>query len=218
MTDQTEKTQANVPDNTKEKTPVLSFKNASLRQKVYFGFVGIILLTAANMGYTLIKITEIEEVGHDTIVLRQPAANLFQRLAQDLNAATALLNTYLLTDQKGQREEYDIIIRGIRERLQTAQKLELVKSGEISKESLQKMDELFAEYQVVAEKLYNLSDKNEMNAGLVLAQNTLNDPATQFLNTVNLLLTTEEFDLKNPKALKAYTTLQALRYNFVFTS
>lgn len=214
MTDQTINDQHDTTETKPEKHSVSGMKGMSLKQKVYFGFIGIILLTAINLGYTLIKLNEIEKIGHSTIELRQPAANLFQRLAQDLNASTALLNTYLLTQQKEQRDEYTLIVQNIRSRIKEAHKLELVKTGEISHETLNKMDELFNSYLESNDKLFQLSDTNATNAGLTLAQETLNDTAIQFLNLTNLLLTTEEFDLKNPAAYRAYTTLQALRYNW----
>jgi len=211
MTDQVDKDQIETTADIKDKS---FMKKMSLRQKVYFGFVGIILLTAANLGVTLVKLNKIEKVGHDTIVLRQPAANLFQRLAQDLNASTALLNTYLLTQQKDQREEYEIIIKDIQERLKSAKSLELVTTGEIPTSTLDRMDALLARYLQSSEKLIKLNEEKKTNAGLILAQDTLNDTATQFLNITNLLLTTEDYNLRNPKAAKAYTKIQALRYNW----
>ena len=53
------------------------------------------------------------------------------------------------------------------------------------------------------------------NAGLVLAQETLNGPAQNFLNNVNILLASEDIDLSTSEGRKVYTTLQGLRYNWV---
>ena len=97
-------------------------KGLSVRQKVYIGFGGIILLVAANMGYTLYKLNDVEKIGKSVIEQRQPAANLFQHLIQDLNNATSLLNGYLLiiaqikcqTDYEyndNYRKQYDLFQR-----------------------------------------------------------------------------------------------------------
>lgn len=214
MTEPTDNNLENPPVKDTGKTVTSKMKGLSVRQKIYIGFGGLILLTAINMGYTLIKLNDIQTIGHSAIEQRQPAANLFMRLAQDLNVATTLLDTYLLTEDKDHREEFDIITQDIKERMAASHNLELVKSGDISSETISRMEELFSSFLVSADKLFKLSDDNATNSGLTLAQETLNNPATQFLNITNLLLTTEEFDLTDPDAYKAYTTLQALRYNW----
>lgn len=214
MDEQNNTDQVSTADTGPEKTFASRMKGLSVRQKIYIGFGGLILLTALNLGFTLFKLNDIQTIGHSAIEQRQPAANLFQRLAQDLNVSTTLLNNYLITEQKDQREEFEIITQDIKERMIAAHNLDLVKSGDISTDNIKRMEELFALFMQSANKLYKLSDDNETNSGLILAQDTLNGPATQFLNITNLLLSTEEFDLTDPDALKAYKTLQALRYNW----
>jgi PAS domain S-box-containing protein len=203
------------PSNSAKATELASLKGLSVRQKIYFGFSGLILLIAINMGYTLYKLNDAKQIGYTAIEQRQPAANLFQHLSGDLHEATALLSNYLLTGQKNQKQAFKVTTGDITEDLEKARELDLVKSGDISQENLDHSEELFQKFLATSNKLLELQDNNEKNAGLVLAQNTLNGPAQRFLNTINLLLTTEDFDLSNSKALKAYTTLQALRYNWV---
>ncbi|MEE8379344.1 MAG: PAS domain S-box protein, partial [Gammaproteobacteria bacterium] len=189
-------------------------RGLSVRQKIYLGFGGLMLLTALNVGYTLLKLNDVEKIGISAFEQRQPAANHFQRLVQDLHAATALLNEHLLTGQKDQREDFEIYAQAVKERLAVSHILDIVKTGRIKPETLMRADELFEKYMLTANKLLVMREKNRANAGLVLATETLNGPAQQFLNNINILLASEDINLSTPEGLKAYTTLQDLRYNW----
>ena len=190
-------------------------KGLSVRQKIYFGFCGLILLTAINMGHTLYQLNQVKQIGNSAIQDRQPAANLFQHLSSDLHEATTLLTNYVLTGQKSQKEGFQVISGDISEDLEKAQHLKLVKTGDINKESLDQAEKTFQKFLGISRKLISLQDNHEKNAGLILAQDTLDEPAENFLNITNLLLSTSEINFSNPRGRKAYTLLQSLRYNWV---
>ena len=83
-------------ENTSAEENIQQIKGFSVRQKIYIGFGGLVFLTVLNMGYSLYKIKEVEEIGKSAIEHRQPAANLFQQLTKDLNKSTTQLSTSLL--------------------------------------------------------------------------------------------------------------------------
>jgi len=203
------------PTESSTKESAMSMRGFSVRQKIYIGFGGIMLLTALNVGYTLFKLNDVEKIGISAFEHRQPAANLFQRIVQDLNGATSLLTNYLLTGQKDQREDFEIVAGAVKERIAVAHVLDIIKTGEVKHETLTHAQKLFEQYMQGANKLLRMSDNNESNAGLILAQDTLNDNASRFLNNINILLSSDDIDTSTPEGLEVYTTLQDLRYNWV---
>ena len=212
--EQASQNQGNKPNSAPGKKPVAVMQGTTVRQKIYMGFGGLMLLTALNVGYSMIKLKDVEKIGVSAFQHRQPAANLFQRLVQDLNAATALLNNYLLTKQKDQREKFEHTARAVKERIAVSHLLDIVKAGEINHETLIHANELFEKYMQNANKLLTMSENNQANAGLTLATATLNGPAQQFLNHTNILLASDDIDVSTPEGLKVYTLLQDLRYSW----
>lgn len=187
----------------------------SVRQKIHIGFGGLIMLMAVSMGITLFKLNDVGQITTSVIEERQPAVNLFQRLIQDLNLATTLLHGYLLTGQTDLREEYETTEKNLFERLSYTYRLTPTVNGEIDTQQLDHAKKLLAQFATYADKLYELRDNNANNPGLVLAQNTLNTRAIQFLGFVNILLESEDFNTSNPEIILAHTKLQKLRYNWV---
>ena len=118
--EQPSQNQGNRPNSAPGKKPAAVMQGTTVRQKIYMGFGGLMLLTALNVGYSMLKLNDVGKIGVSAFQHRQPAANLFQRLVQDLNGATALLNNYLLTGQKNQREDFNIVAQSIKERLAVA--------------------------------------------------------------------------------------------------
>jgi PAS domain S-box-containing protein len=188
------------------------FRNLSVRKKIGVGFGGLILLMTVSIGFTLFKLSEVADITQSVIEERQPTANLFQRLNQDLNLVTSLLNGYLLTGESELREEYGIIETDISEILAELRFQDTSLNGEIAPEQIQQADELFGKFRTYANALFGLRDNNAINSGMILAQDTLNGPANTFIAHVNTLLTSDDIDLDDPRMLKAYTTLQELRY------
>ena len=188
----------------------------SVRQKIGIGFGGLILLMTLSNGITLIKVTGIADITHSVIETRQPNANLFQRLDQDLNLATTLLHGYLLTGEKDHREEFLILEQDIMEGITTAYNLKFLHENEgVAQIQLERAEELFIKFRAYARELYDLHDSNTNNRGMILAQDTLNPSASAFLGTVNMLLTSGDVDPNNPEMVEAYSKLQELRYNWV---
>lgn len=190
------------------------FRNLSVRQKIGIGFGGLILLMTVSIGFTLYKLSVVSDVTHSVIEERQPTANLFQRLNQDLNLATSLLNGYLLTGEGELREEYKIIEQDISEILTKLRDEHNTFNGEVTPEQIEQADHLFGKFRTYAFTLFDLRDKNANNRGMILAQDTLNAPANRVVAHINTLLASDDIDLADPKMLKAYTTLQELRYTW----
>lgn len=184
----------------------------SVRQKIQIGFGGLIVLMAVNMGITLYKLDDVGQVTTSVIEERLPAANLFQRLIQDLNLATTLLNGYLLTGQPGLKDEYEATKENLFEHLSYTYKLVPTINGEIDTQQLDHATELLELFALFADKLYEIHDSHTNNRGLILAVETLNPIAIRFLGTVNRLLASEDFNTTDPQMLLAYTKLQDLRY------
>jgi PAS domain S-box-containing protein len=191
------------------------FRNLSVRKKIGIGFGGLILLMTVSFGFTLFKLADVSDIAHSVIDQRQPTANLFQRLTQDLNLATSLLNGYLLTGEEELREEFGIFEKDISEILTKLRSQEALLVGDITPEQIHRADELFGKYLGFAQELFKLRDNNANNRGMIVAQDTLNVPANTFVSHVNTLLSSDDIDLNDPKMLKAYGVLQELRYVWV---
>jgi len=201
---------------TNASTKTSKIKGLSVRQKIGIGFGGLILLMTISIGITLIKLTDVADITHSVIEEHQPAANLFQRLNQDLNSATSLLHGYLLTGEVDQREEFAIVEQDIMEGITAAHsKNYLHENVDLAQKQLLHAEDLFIKFRAHARELYDLRDKNANNRGLLLAQETLNAPAIVFLGLVNTLLASDDIDLDDPAMIEAYTTLQDLRYTWV---
>ena len=191
-------------------------KGLSVRQKIGVGFGGLILLMTASIGITLVKLTDVSDITRSVIEVRQPNANLFQRLDQDLNLATTLLHGYLLTGEKDHMEEFKILEQDIMEGITAAYDLKFLhENGGAAQKQVERAEELFMQFREHARELYTLHDTNTNNSGMILAQTTLNPPASAFLGIINILLTSGEVDPNEPKMVEAYSKLQELRYNWV---
>lgn len=186
-----------------------------VRQKIAVGFGGLILLMAVGMGITLVKLGDIGNITHSVISERQPTAYLFQRLNQDLNLATTLLNGYLLTGEGDLRQKYELIEKDIVARLNKAQELATDKNSRIDGPQLRQAKTLFEQFTAYADELYQQRDDNTSNRGLILAEETLNPSAAAFSSTVNTLLASEDFDSTDPQVVSAYRKVQELRYIWV---
>jgi PAS domain S-box-containing protein len=205
----------NKPNPASGKKPASAMQGLTVRQKIYLGFGGLMLLTALNVGYSILKLNDVEKIGISAFQQRQPAANLFQRIVQDINYSTTLLNSYLLTGQKDQREDFEIVAGSVKERISVAHILDVVKTGEVKKETLVRAAELFNQFLMHADHLFHLRDNNLNNRGLILAQDTINSAAIQFLNNTNILVASEDLDSSDPKAIRAKSMLEELRYVWV---
>ncbi|MDT8384077.1 MAG: ATP-binding protein [Gammaproteobacteria bacterium] len=209
-------TTPDAPPGADSHTPPHTTKGLSVRQKIGIGFGGLILLMTISIGITLVKLTDVADATHSVIEERQPAANLFQRLAQDLNLATTLLHSYLQTGEPAHRKDFAIVEQDIMEGITTGHSLKIVhENGGKARKQLLDAEQLFVKFRDYAARLYALRDNNANNRGLLLAQNTVQPLAAEFLGVINLLLSSEDIDPRDPKKLVAYTTLQELRYVWV---
>ncbi len=191
-------------------------RGLSIRQKTYIGFGGLLLLMVAGMSITLYKLADIESTADDAIAQRQPAAALFQRLVQDLNLATALLNGYLLTGREDLKEEYEIIEADLFDNFSKTTNLSLFKQNEISSDDIDRAGRQLHQFKNYAQQLFELRDDGDKNfPGLALTQQTIQPHATAFLSALNLLLSSDDLALSNPKMLEARDTLNELRYIWV---
>lgn len=191
-------------------------RGLSIRQKIHIGFGGLILLMLTGMGITLYKLADIELTADAAIVQRQPAAALFQRLNQDLNLATTLLNGYLLTKREDLKEEYEIIEEDLFSDFAKITELKLFKQGAIPAKDIARTERLLRQFRDYAKQLFALRNTDRKNyPGMELAIETLNPPAAEFMGLSSILLESEDFDLANPKHQVAYILLQDVRFNWL---
>ena len=193
-----------------------SVKGWSVRRKIIVGFAGLIALMALGMGFTLLKLAQVEQVAAFAIERHQPAAQLFQHLAEELNLATTLLNGYLLTGHPEHKTEYAAVEQQIVELLTEARSLTVTTQGEVSSRLLDDAEKLLIEFQDHAQKLFFLRDHNDENyPGMALAEAKLLPPARVFLGKVNLLIASDDLDLANPEDAFLLSRLHELRYSWV---
>jgi PAS domain S-box-containing protein len=188
----------------------------SVRRKIISGFAGLIALMALGMGFTLLKLAQVEQVADQVIERHQPAAQLFQHLAEELNLATTLLNGYLLTGHAEHKTEYAAVEQLIVEHLTEARSLTVTTQGEVSSKLLDDAEKLLVEFQDHAEKLFYLRDNNDANyPGMALAEASLLPPAIEFLGRVNLLIASDDLDINDPQDAFVLSRLHELRYSWV---
>ena len=149
----------------------------SVRQKINFGFCGLILLMATSLGITLYNLNDVEKITTSVIGDRLPATNLFQRLGQDLNFATTLLNNYLLTGEHDLRNEYENLEADLFSRLKYTYGLSLTLSGEIDTEQLDHAKQRLEQFAALVDTLFDMRDTNTTNQGSIFAEKTINTPA-----------------------------------------
>jgi len=190
------------------------FRDWSLKRKISVGFGGLILLMAVGMGITLLKLDSVKRVAKSAIEERQPAANYFQRLSQNLNQAIALINGYLLTGETERKTEFNEVISNITDRLEGARQQDIFKKLGLAG-TLLTSQALVQQFHGHANELLKLYDNNQINRGLILASEKLNSQATRFLNNLNILLDGDDIDTSDPKISRAIAALHNLRYSWV---
>ena len=187
----------------------------SVRRKIIAGFVGVIALMALGFGYTLFKIAQVEKVANTAIEHHQPAAQLFQRLSEEVNLATALLSGYLLTPDEDIKQEYAILELDLDEHLTEARMVITTAGDKAVVQEIDAAEQALVRFQSYAEHLFRLRDARNANfPGLALAEETMLPPAMAFLNILNLLLA-DEVDTNTAEGRQAYELLQELRYTWV---
>jgi len=80
--------------------------NYTIRQKIFGAFSLILLILAVVSVVPLINISTINQSVSDVIQKVQPTALTSERFGKQLNAASAVLGHYLLTQENGYRDEY----------------------------------------------------------------------------------------------------------------
>ena len=196
--------------------PRLGIKGWSVHRKIILGFAGVIALMALGMGFTLSKLAQVERVADAAIKQNQPAAQLFQRLSEELNLATTLLNNYLLTADEKYKQEYAGVEQSIVEHLLEARTLAVTRQGKVSSLQLDEIEDLLTHFQGYAARLFELRDNRNLNyPGMELAERTLLPPATAFLANVNTLLSMPDLDAATSEGAHAISLLQELRYIWV---
>ncbi len=189
-------------------------RNWSLSLRLSVGFGSLILLMAIGMGITLLKLDSVKHTAASAIEKRQPAANYFQHLSQNLNQAIALLNGYLLTEEPEHKAEFKRIISDIADRLDTARQQKIFHDLGLDS-TFHTSQALLQEYKERAKELFSLHDNNLNNRGLLLAGETLNPLALHFLGNINTLLASDDLNPDDPQTAQTLRILQDLRYNWL---
>lgn len=187
----------------------------SIKLRLILGFSGLILLMAFSMGLTMLKVRTVQQEADTVIEKRQPAVHHFLELATEVNLATTLLNSYLLTGYEEHRDEYLALEKNLATHFHHIKQLNAL-SNETSRQFFTEAEELLTRFQAFGQELLVFgSDRAKNFPGMTLAIETLNPPAAEFLGLANRLLSSEEFDLTDPEEQKAYQLLQEVRYNWV---
>ncbi len=189
-------------------------RNWSVRLKISVGFGGLILLMTMGMGITLLKLDSVKRTAASALEERQPAANYFQRLSQNLNQAIALLNSYLLTKEMEHKAGFKQIANDIADRLDGARQQDIFQELGLD-DTLHTSQTLLWQYREHAKELFALHDNNLNNRGLLLAGETLNPLAIRFLGDINILLASDDINPDDPQSAQTLLILQELRYNWV---
>jgi len=189
-------------------------RNWSIRQKISISFGGLILLMTAGMGITLLKLDSVKRTAASALEERQPAANYFQHLSQNLNQAVALLNSYLLTKEIEHKTRFKQVADDIADRLDGARQQDIFQNLEVD-DTLHTSQALLRQYREHAKKLFALHDNGLNNRGLLLAGETLNPLAIRFLGNINTLLDSDDIEPGDPQVAQTLLILQKLRYNWV---
>ncbi len=202
------------PPDTSSTTAGAHPRNWSLRLKIGIGFSGLILFMAVGMGITLFKLDSVKYTAASALEKRQPAANYFQRLSQNLNQAIALLNGYLLTGEPERKAEFKRITDNIADHLDGARQHDIFQDLGLDS-TLETSQGLLQQFRAHAKELFALYDNHQNNRGLLLAGETLNPQAIRFLGDINILLTSDDINPNDPQTAQALLILQELRYNWV---
>ncbi len=166
------------------------------------------------MGITLFKLDNVKRIAAAALEERQPAANYFQRLSQNLNHAIALMNSYLLSGEPEHKANFHIIITETVDRLEGARQHDIFLNLGLS-DTLEKSSALLQRFREHTKALFTLRDKGKNNAGLLLERATLNPQAIFFLNNINALLKNNNINPDNPQVAQALPLLQELRYSWM---
>jgi len=203
------------PANINASTPVgMRFRDWPVNRKIAVGFGGLILLMAVGMGITLFKLDNVKRIASTALEQRQPVANFFLRLSQDLNHAIALMDTYLLTGETRHKTEFDTLTNGIIHRLLGAGQQDLFLGLGLDG-ALREARAQMEAFRSHAAELFRLYDEGSNNLGLILAQETVNPQAIRFLNNINMLLDGDNIDPSDPSIAPVLPILHELRYNWV---
>ncbi|MBL1277310.1 MAG: HAMP domain-containing protein [Ectothiorhodospiraceae bacterium] len=186
----------------------------SIGRKISVGFGGLILLMSVSMGITLLKLDNIKRTAASAIEERQPAANYFQRLSQNLNQTIALINGYMLTGEPESKAEFYLIADDIADRLEGARYHKIFQNLGLD-DTFSQSQALLQQFRQHARELFTLRDNNRTNLGLILAEETLNLPALTFLNQINILLSSDDITSTDPQIMKAIPILYEIRYNWI---
>ncbi|HEC18159.1 MAG TPA: PAS domain S-box protein [Gammaproteobacteria bacterium] len=190
------------------------FRDWSVRRKISVGFGGLLLLMTLGLGITLLTLNNIKRTAASAIELRQPAANYFQRLSQSLNQSIALINGYLLTGEAARKAEFITVTEDIADRMEGVRQ-HTVFQGLQLEGIINTSQALFQQFRAYADELFELYDNNQINRGLIIANEKLNTQAIRFLTNINILLASNNIDGTDPKAAQALPLLEDLRYNWV---
>lgn len=187
----------------------------SIKLRLILGFGGLILLMAISMGLTMLKVSNVQQEANTVIDKRQPAVHHFHELATEVNLATTLLNSFLLTGYEEHKNEYQALEKNLASHFKHIKHLNAL-SNETAKRYFAEAEELLARFQAFGQELLIFGSDREKNfPGMTLAIETLNPPAAQFLSLTNRLLDSENFDLSNDKERETYRLLQEIRYHWV---
>ncbi len=187
----------------------------TLRHKIITGFGGLMLLMTLCIAFTLYKLSTIEKSAISVIEHRQPTTVMFLSLSEDANLAISLLNEYLLTGQEADIARYQIVENRLSGYLANIESLAGKEDEHIPAGKIARLKELLAEIKMHGNHLIFLRGNNADNyPGIRLASETLNQPALEFMGTINEIIANDDIDASGEKAKAARNYLFELRYTW----
>ena len=187
----------------------------TLRHKIITGFGGLMLLMALCIAFTLYKLSTIEKSAISVIEHRQPTTVTFLSFSEDANLAISLLNEYLLTGQEADIARYQLVENRLGGYLVNIESLAEKADEHIPAGKIKRLKELLAEIKMHGNHLIFLRGNNADNyPGIRLATVTLNQPALEFMGTVNEILANDDIDASGEKAKTVRNYLFELRYTW----
>ena len=194
----------------------LFYQNISLKQKLIFGFIGLIVLMALNISIVIIEMKSIERKAVNVIEIRQPIVVRLLEFSDKLNLTTAYLKNFLLTELPEDEQNYLKLQSYITSEFQALRTTIIENKLDIGDETLNSFEQLLPKYNTLARKLITIRKNDLLNyPGLAKAAELLNPLALEYLSLVNNLLVEEIGSSHSKKHDEVIILLNDLRYSWV---
>ena len=191
-------------------------QNISLKQKLIYGFTGLIGLMAVNISLVILEMKRIESNAIKVIEIRQPIVVRLLEFTDKLNITTAYLKNYLLTKEQKDVQKYFDLESNITSEFKSLRSTVIEHKLGIDTKILNNFEQLLPQYKTIAHKLISTRNDDFLNyPGLDKAAKLLNPLALDYLSLINNLLVEEKGAPHSKKHDNTIILLNDLRYSWV---